>query len=234
MERACHAARFLLRSLSRMRRQGLAADAGLGLHVGEVVLSGSEGDWSCLPRGDALKLARRLALAAEPGQVLVSFRTLSAIGLIDLDKEQMVWAQRGFWIAQHDPDPLPDGRILIYDNRGHAGSGGCSRILEFEPVTHAASWTYTGVEQQPFESKIRGAQQRLPNGNVLITESVGGRIFEVSREKEIVWDYHTPERLTEGGEEFTAVVCGARRFSGDELEFLSDRNNTSAGKEGDQ
>ncbi len=72
VERACHAARFLLRSLSRMRRQGLAADAGLGLHVGEVVLSGSEGDWSCLPRGDALKLARRLALAAEPGQVLVS------------------------------------------------------------------------------------------------------------------------------------------------------------------
>jgi hypothetical protein len=171
---------------------------------------------------------------AEAGQVLVSFRTLSAIGLIDLDKEQMVWAQRGFWIAQHDPDPLPDGRILIYDNRGHAGSGGCSRILEYEPVTHAASWTYTGVEQQPFESKIRGAQQRLPNGNVLITESVGGRIFEVSRAKEIVWDYHTPERLTEGEEEFTAVVCGARRFSGDELEFLSDRNNPSAENEGGQ
>ncbi len=72
VDRACHAARFLLRGLVRLRRQGVAVDVALGVHAGEVVLSGVEGAWTCLPRGDALKLARRLALAAEPGQILVS------------------------------------------------------------------------------------------------------------------------------------------------------------------
>jgi len=72
VDRSCHAARYLLRAVARLRRHGLPTDAALGLHCGEVVLSGQEGAWTCLPRGDALKLARRLALAAEPGQILVS------------------------------------------------------------------------------------------------------------------------------------------------------------------
>jgi serine/threonine protein kinase/tetratricopeptide (TPR) repeat protein len=72
VDRACHSARHVLRSLGRLRRKGVQVQAALGLHCGEVVLSGQEGSWICLPRGDGLKLARRLALVAEPGQILVS------------------------------------------------------------------------------------------------------------------------------------------------------------------
>jgi hypothetical protein len=37
-----------------------------------------------------------------------------------------------------------------------------------------------------------GSAQRLPNGNTLITESAFGRVFEVTKEGEIVWDYVNP------------------------------------------
>jgi hypothetical protein len=34
--------------------------------------------------------------------------------------------------------------------------------------------------------------QRLPNGNTLITEGADGRIFELTPEHEIVWEYMSP------------------------------------------
>jgi len=34
--------------------------------------------------------------------------------------------------------------------------------------------------------------QRLPNGNTLITEGSDGRIFEVTRDHELVWEYISP------------------------------------------
>ena len=34
--------------------------------------------------------------------------------------------------------------------------------------------------------------QRLPNGNTLITEGAGGRIFEVTNDRQIVWEYMNP------------------------------------------
>jgi hypothetical protein len=43
-----------------------------------------------------------------------------------------------------------------------------------------------------FYSSIVSSAQRLPNGNTLITEGVDGRVFEVTREHEIVWEYVNP------------------------------------------
>ena len=34
--------------------------------------------------------------------------------------------------------------------------------------------------------------QRLPNGNTLITEGTDGRLIEVTRDHEIVWEYISP------------------------------------------
>ena len=38
-----------------------------------------------------------------------------------------------------------------------------------------------------------GGVQRLPNGNTLLCESLNGRVFEVTADGEIVWDYICPE-----------------------------------------
>lgn len=131
---------------------------------------------------------------AEEGQVLLSFRDIDTIAILDLEQEKIVWALRGTWLGQHDPDVLPNGNILLFDNVGNFGPGGRSRVIEIDPLTAAEAWRYAGSAEQPFESNVRAAQQRLPNGNTLITESTGGRLFEVTQDGRIVWEFINPIR----------------------------------------
>jgi Arylsulfotransferase (ASST) len=149
--------------------------------------------------------------------VMLSMREIGAIGIIDLADGRWHWATQGPWLGQHDPDLLPNGDILLFDNFGHYGDGNISRVMEFDPNTLGMAWVYAGDEQQPFYSNVRSAQERLPNGNTLITESDGGRLFEVTRDREIVWEYLNPVR---GGEndQFIPVVSWGQRFAPDALE----------------
>ncbi len=171
-------------------------------------------------------LARRVPAAAE-GQVLVSFRELAggSVALIDLETRRAVWASRGPWLAQHDPDVLPDGTILVFDNRGNLTGPGKSRILEVDPATGGIVWSYGGTQAAPLESLIRASQERLHNGNTLITESGGGRLLEVAPDGRIVWEFHNPVR---GGPEddLVPVVSWAQRL--DRTTLATDFRNTLA------
>ena len=148
----------------------------------------------------------------EAGQILLSFRELGAIGVLDLDSEALVWASRAYWLGQHDPDILPNGNILLFDNYGNFKKPeGRSRVIEFDPVTMAIVWQYAGSAELPFESAIRSSQQRLANGNTLIAESNGGRILEVTPEGNIAWQFVNPVR---GGEQNgrIPIICWAQRL----------------------
>ena len=146
---------------------------------------------------------------AAPGQVLLSLREVGTIALLDLAREQMVWAMRGSWLRQHDADLLPDGHMIMFDNEG--GPDGSSRVLEVDPMTQQITWSYAGDAEHPFYSRGRSAEERLPNGNTLVTESDGGRLFEVTPEGEIVWEYLNPERGgTEG--ELIPIVSWSQRI----------------------
>ena len=50
-----------------------------------------------------------------------------------------------------------------------------------------------------------GSQQRLPNGNTLITDSFAGRAFEVTAQGRMVWRFDNPARTGEAGE-YVGVV----------------------------
>ncbi|MDN5872010.1 MAG: arylsulfotransferase family protein [Nitrococcus sp.] len=180
-----------------------------------------------LDRASAAALAKKVPVAA-PGQVLLSFRELAggSIALLDVAKGKIVWATRGSWLSQHDPDILANGDILLFDNRGHFGAGGKTRIVELDPGTHALVWSYAGTKEHPLQSLIRGSQQRLPNGNTLITESSGGRLLEITAEGEIVWEYINPIRGGKDNERIP-VVSYAQRLRPDAFtaEF---RNQISA------
>jgi len=56
------------------------------------------------------------------------------------------------------------------------------------------------ITNQPesFFSPSRGSNQRLPNGNTFIADSDNGRLFEVTYQGEIVWEFFTPD-LTKSG-----------------------------------
>jgi hypothetical protein len=108
---------------------------------------------------------------------------------------------------------------MLFDNKGRRAAGGRSRIIEWNPNTGAVVWQYAGTAERPFESLARGCQQQLPNGNVLITESNNGRLLEITRDGQIVWEFINPDRF-EGRQERIAVVCSGVRYRQDELPFL--------------
>lgn len=159
---------------------------------------------------------------ASAGDVLISIRQLDVIAVMDLNQESIKWAVRGPWHAQHDPDVLPDGNVLIFDNRGDLKNGGATRLLEFDPRTLEIVWEFPGDSDEILFSSIYGSQQRLPNGNTLIAESNNGRLLEVTRAGEVVWEFFAPERKTTYDGKVLSTVVFAERFAPNELEFLQD------------
>lgn len=54
------------------------------------------------------------------------------------------------------------------------------------------TWEYISPDKYTFYSPIMSCAQRLKNGNTLITQGINGRIFEVTPDKKIVWEYWNP------------------------------------------
>ena len=73
-------------------------------------------------------------------------------------------------------------------------------MLEIDPVAMKIVWQYTPTEAgflapmdcNRFYSPFISSAQRLPNGNTLITEGSGGRLMEVTKDHELVWEYISP------------------------------------------
>ncbi|MEN3952736.1 arylsulfotransferase family protein [Iodidimonas sp. SYSU 1G8] len=145
------------------------------------------------------------------GQALLSFPDLGVLAVIDPASGQITWAARGAWNGQYDASIVADGHILIFDNRGEAGDGKASRVLEIDPVTMTTVWSYTARPgQTPFASATRGSAERLPGGNTLITEADGGRLFEVDRSGTVVWEFTNPVRGAQGDARIPVVTSGQR------------------------
>jgi hypothetical protein len=72
-----------------------------------------------------------------------------------------------------------------------------SRVIEVDPRTNALVWEYTDQSLFEFFSPYISSAQRLANGNTLICEGCHGRIFEVTHEGEVVWEYVSPYFVNE-------------------------------------
>lgn len=92
----------------------------------------------------------------------------------------------------HDPSLTPEGRLLVFDNGFHRG---WSRLVEIDPATREVVWSWAADPPESFFSEVRGACQRLPNGNTLVTESERGRAFELDPDGNVVWRLEGPRRI---------------------------------------
>ncbi len=150
--------------------------------------------------------------AFKKGNILVSVREMDVVAVVDASTAAVVWALSGQWHRQHDPTILDNGHILLVDNLGH---GGMSKVVEIDPFTQRIVWAYESTSERPFSTLIGGLNQRLANGNTLITESDTGRAFEVTRDGRIVWEFHNEAR-TGDDNELVAVLFDFQRLG---LEF---------------
>jgi hypothetical protein len=163
------------------------------------------------------RLAERIP-AFRAGNLLVSSRPLSFIAVVDPEREELVWALEGAFKEQHDPKVLANGNLLLFDNTGR---GEASTVRELDPATGETQWEYRGTAEDPFFSRTCGTAERLPNGNTLITESDGGRAFEVTVAGEIVWEFWNPERAGEQREFIATLLEMVRLGPEHPLDWLS-------------
>ena len=171
-----------------------------------------------------------------PNNVIISSREASLLAIVGRDGS-IVWrlgpdfteskelrAIRQI-IGQHHAHLIPKGlpgagNLLVFDNGGASGYGftnpiapegrgafvrPTSRVLEINPVTLELVWSYSNPRF--FSTNISSAQ-RLLNGNTLVTAGAGGRMFEVTKEGAIVWEYMYP--LFSGANSSNAVYRAYR------------------------
>ena len=130
-----------------------------------------------------------------PGNILLSARQLDRVFVIDKTTGEVVWSYSEGLDYQHEAAMTESGtpgagNILIFNNGYHNRfSNRRSSVIEIDPTTHEIVWKYTA---DTFFSRTGGVEQSLPNGNVLITSSRGGRVFEVDRSGAIVWQWTPP------------------------------------------
>ncbi len=136
---------------------------------------------------------------------------------------------------QHDirwiPDGFPnEGKLMVFNNDDTPNA---SSIEIWEPPLNddgsydlengqafgpeQVDWQYTASD---FYSEIMSGAYALPNGNVLICEGETGRLFEVTLEKELVWEYINPVNrngnpIAQGGTIHFNEVFRASRYAPD-------------------
>ena len=128
------------------------------------------------------------------GDLLVSLRHLHMVLVFDPQSGHVKWHETDDWIEQHDPDFNPDGTITVYDNnKGFGGKLGSmlggSRLVNFDPTTGHTIVQYPPKEGERFYSQRGGKWQLLDNGNMLIAEPYGGKVFETTSDGDVIWEW---------------------------------------------
>ena len=150
------------------------------------------------------------------GDILISFRRLNMIGLIDRESRKLKWEHRDdSWGMPHDCEPLANGNITLFANGCNTDSNPFSRVIEFDPRTRRTVWEYRGKPSYTFFSPHISGAQRLRSGNTLICEGQWGRLFEVTQSHEIVWEYVSPYMGTDRNGDPSNEVFRAYRYAGD-------------------
>lgn len=125
--------------------------------------------------------------------IYLSLRTCSGIIGIDKTKKELVSELKYPLVAQQHCPVITDKGLLCFDNGNiRPKSIHHSRAIEYDIDTDEVIWSYVDDMPANFFSPYMGSVQRLWNGNTFICESAFGRLFEVTPEGKVVWEYIIP------------------------------------------
>ena len=125
------------------------------------------------------------------GDIVLSLRNINTIAVFEPKTWRLKLLKVGGFVRQHDPDFIDGNTIMLFDNNniGPAAFGQQSRILKLDGPTGEITELFSGSAEYPFYTKIMGTQQLLSNRNLLITDSIHGRAFEINDQGQVVWEY---------------------------------------------
>jgi hypothetical protein len=152
-------------------------------------------------------LLKNVNPAFEPGNWVISFRHGDMIFIVNPNTGRVVWHifskdVPGEIQGVHATQMLPSGNMIILDNGTYRR---WSRIIELNLMTNKVVWEYNA---HGFFSYTQSHIQVLENGNMLVTESEKGHVFEVTRDKKIVWEFYNPLRQNTWVSKATLADCG--------------------------
>lgn len=127
------------------------------------------------------------------GDILVSFRSLNAVGILDPTTKRFKWMSSGAAIRQHSPRLVGDS-ILLLDNRGGPRLTGGARLvsipLESRLPTTVFPQTPLGELPQPFCTDVAGYLDLRSPDRVLVTLTTRAEIWEVNLATgNVEWQY---------------------------------------------
>ncbi len=145
----------------------------------------------------------------EQGDIVFSARSCHRVGVIDGATGALSFKFDKTW-GQHNPTWLPNGNILVFDNRRAA-----SRVIEVDPKSGEIVWTFEGAPRNQFFSGHISGASRMESGNLLVCEGTSGRLFEVTRSREVVWEWINPFVNNDDEGNPTVSIYRAHRYGPD-------------------
>jgi outer membrane protein assembly factor BamB len=152
----------------------------------------------------------------DTGNIVFSARSNNRVAVISGETGELSFSY-GETRGQHDPTWVDDGNIQVFDNGSES-----SRVVEIDPSTGELAWEYRARPSYQFYSGHISGASRLWTGNVLVCEGTSGRLFEVTRNQEVVWEWINPFVNYRRGEP-TVSLYRAHRYAVD-FPGLADRD----------
>jgi hypothetical protein len=141
------------------------------------------------------------------GHIIVNSNLLGFAMILDAKLKEILWILPPHRSnpRQHDVHVLPNGKVLIYDNVSHLSQDEkFSTIDEFDPVSGKREVVYQANPPPAFFSPHLGGAQRLPNGNLLISDVTNGAgaAHEIDKTGKRIWTIFYPKINKETGKPF--------------------------------
>lgn len=138
------------------------------------------------------EMAEQHELLAE-GDLLLSFRSLNTIGILDGTTHRFKWLCSGATIRQHSPR-LVAGGILIFDNRGGPATTGGSRLVRIDLDTRLPTTLFprpdVPLPENTFFTDVAGYIDLSSSTRALVALSEVGDVWEVDLETgKVLWQY---------------------------------------------
>lgn len=147
-----------------------------------------------------------VSIDGEEKYIYVGFRDLSRIVKVEKESKKII-KQYGYKFKneenisvshlfnnQHDVKVLPNEELLLFNNglydKNYASSAMKISLPKIEGDTIIPIWEFkTDFDTLSEKNSPRlGSVSQLKNGNYLVNTGISGRLFEVTANKEVVWD----------------------------------------------
>lgn len=150
---------------------------------------------------DSLVYTDKNPISGTPAYLL-NVNALDSVVIVERDTGAIVWRGGGKGVlgGQHSAILTRAGNVMVFDN-GIFDPGKSaipvSRVAEVDLRSNKILFQFApgpfALGTLAYYTPIHGSVEELPNGNVLASAGVTGRIFEIEKATgRVVWDYRSP------------------------------------------